>query len=347
MKKRLTLLMALVLFVSMSIVSEAGIFGFLRRQETTSKDRDGKIVVGLSLPTQREERWVRDREQMQREAMRLGIDLRVQISDADVALQNAQIENLLAQGIDVLILAPHDSAAVASAVENAQREGVPVISYDRLIMNADVELYISFDNVGVGRLQGEYITKQVPKGNYVIMSGAATDNNATLFKQGAMEFIQPLIDKGDINVVSEQSVDDWLPSNALRIIEDALTRSRNNVDAILAPNDGTAGGAVVALEAQGMAGKVPVTGQDAEVAAVRRIVAGTQSMTIFKDTRALGTAAIEAAVKMAKNEEVETNGKVNNNYADIPSLLLIPQLVTKENIDVLFDSGYMKRDDVY
>lgn len=279
--------------------------------------------------------------------MRLGIDLRVQISDADVALQNAQIENLLAQGIDVLILAPHDSAAVASAVENAQREGVPVISYDRLIMNADVELYISFDNVGVGRLQGEYITKQVPKGNYVIMSGAATDNNATLFKQGAMEFIQPLIDKGDINVVSEQSVDDWLPSNALRIIEDALTRSRNNVDAILAPNDGTAGGAVVALEAQGMAGKVPVTGQDAEVAAVRRIVAGTQSMTIFKDTRALGTAAIEAAVKMAKNEEVETNGKVNNNYADIPSLLLIPQLVTKENIDVLFDSGYMKRDDVY
>ncbi|MCA1755288.1 MAG: substrate-binding domain-containing protein [Spirochaeta sp.] len=300
------------------------------------------IVVGVSLPTQREERWVRDRDTMIAEAEREGIDLRVAVADADVAQQAAQVENLLAQGVQVLILAPHDANAAASLVEEAAADGVPVISYDRLILSDMVDVYLSFDNERVGELQGEYITNLVPSGNYIVMSGAPTDNNATLFKRGAMKYIQPLADSGDITIVTERAVDNWLPENALNIVENALTSNNNEVDAILAPNDGTAGGAIQALSAQGLAGSVPVTGQDAELAGVRRIVQGTQSMTIFKDTRELGTAAIQAAITLAQGGSVETNNVVEG----VPSLLLTPHVITADNIDMLVDSGYLTREEI-
>ncbi|MDK2811107.1 MAG: D-xylose transport system substrate-binding protein [Petroclostridium sp.] len=309
---------------------------------------DQKIVVGLSLPTQREERWVRDKETMEAEAKKLGIDLKVQISDNDAGKQMAQAENLLAQGINVLILAPHDATGAAPIVDMAHKAGVKVISYDRLVMNSDVDLYISFDNVKVGEIQGKYITEKVPKGNYLVLAGSPTDNNAKLFREGAMKYIQPLVDKGDIKVVHDEWVKDWQPSEAMKIAENALTANKNDIQAVLAPNDGTAGGVIQALAAQGLAGKVPVTGQDAELAAAKRIVEGIQSMTVFKDTRELGKAAIAAAIKMAKGESIESNGKVNNNKIDVPSLLLTPIAVDKDNLDkVLIDSGYLKKEDVY
>ncbi len=303
----------------------------------------GEIMVGLSLPTQREERWVRDRETMIAEAEREGIDLRVAVADADVAQQAAQVENLLAQGVQVLILAPHDADAAASLVEEAAADGVPVISYDRLILSDLVDVYLSFDNERVGELQGEFITNLVSSGNYIVMSGAPTDNNAALFKRGAMKYIQPLADSGGITIVSERAVDNWLPENALNIVENALTASDNKVDAILAPNDGTAGGAIQALSAQGLAGEVPITGQDAELAGVRRIVEGTQSMTIFKDTRELGIAAIQAATTLAEGGSVDTNSVVEG----VPSLLLTPHIITADNIDLLIDSGYLSRSEIY
>lgn len=332
MKKRI-LAVALALMVLFTVNLSAA----------EAKKKNGKkVVIGLSLPTQREERWVKDKDAMIARAKELGIDLRVQISDADVALQNSQCENLLAQGIDVLILAPHDAAAAATIVEKAHAEGVKVISYDRLIMNSDVDTYISFDNVKVGELQGEFITKKVPKGNYIIMMGAPTDNNAKLFKQGAMKYIQPLIDKGQIKVIADQAVDNWEPQNALKIVENALTKANNKVDAILAPNDGTAGGAVEALSAQGLAGKVVITGQDSEAAAAKRIVAGTQSMTIFKDTRELAKEAIRIALSMAKGEKLKTTATVNNNKIEVPSVLLSPKVITKENVNDLVKAGYLK-----
>jgi D-xylose transport system substrate-binding protein len=305
--------------------------------------------IGLSLPTQREARWVSDKNTMEAYAKQLGVDLRVAVADADTAQQASQVENLIAQGVKVLILAPNDAAAAASLCDKAQAEGIPTISYDRLITNTkNVNLYISFDNVKVGELQGQFITKLVPQGNYIIMSGAPTDNNAKLFKQGAMKYIQPLIDSGKIHVVADQAVDNWLPANALNIVENALTASNNKVDAILAPNDGTAGGAIVALQAQGLAGKVPITGQDSEAAAAKRIIAGTQSMTIFKDTRELGKAAIDAAIAMAKGQTPVINNKVNNGVFDVPSNLLTPYVVTKDNLDkMLIDSGYLTHDQVY
>lgn len=318
--------------------------------ETRAKDSDSSapVKIGLSLPTQREERWVRDKAKMEEEAKKLGIDLKVQVSDNDAAKQDAQCENLISQGIEVLILAPHDAKSAASIVDKAHKAGIKVISYDRLVMDTDVDLYLSFDNVKVGELQGEYLTKLVPKGNYVVLAGAPTDNNAKLFREGAMKYIKPLADKGDINIVMDQAVKDWQPSEAMKLMENALTANNNDIQAVLAPNDGTAGGCIQALAAQKLDGKVPITGQDSEVQAAQRIVQGTQTITIFKDTRELGKVAVEAAVKLAKGEDAGVNNKINNNKIDVPSILLAPIVVDKANIDkVLIESGYMKKEDVY
>ncbi len=306
--------------------------------------------VGLSLPTQREERWVKDKLTMEAEAKKHGIDLRVQVTDNDAAKQVAQCENLISQGIKVLILAPHDASSASVIIDKAAKAGIKVISYDRLVTDSPLDYYyLSFDNVKVGELQGEYITKRVPKGTYVVLAGSPTDNNAKLFREGAMKFIKPLADKGDIKIVMDQFVKDWQPSEAQKLCEQALTANQNKIDAVLAPNDGTAGGCIQALAAQGLAGKVPITGQDAELAGAIRIEQGTQSMTIFKDTRELGKKAIEMAMDLASGKPIDTKGRVvNNNTKDVPSVLLTPVIVTKDNLDdVLVKSGYLKKEQVY
>lgn len=311
--------------------------------------RAAGVKVGLSLPTQREERWVRDGETMKAAAKAAGIDLRVQVTDNDAGKQVAQCENLISQGIKVLILAPHDASSASVIVDKATKAGIKVISYDRLVTDSMADyLYLSFDNVKVGELQGEFITKAVPKGSYILLAGSPTDNNAKLFRAGAMKYIKPLADKGEIKVVMDQFVKDWQPSEAQKICEQALTANRNKVDAVLAPNDGTAGGCIQALAAQGLAGKIPITGQDAELAGAIRIARGTQSMTIFKDTRQLGQKAIEIAAQLAAGTPVATNAVVNNGKKDVPSVLLTPYVVDKSNLDkVLIDSGYLKRNAVY
>lgn len=309
-----------------------------------------KLKIGLSLATLQEERWVRDKDRITKDCADQGIELLVQIANMDAATQESQCENLFTQGINVLILAPQDASAAATIVDKAHAAGVKVISYDRLVMNtANDDVYISFDNVQVGVLQGTWLTKAVPKGNYAILSGAPSDNNAKLFKQGAMSIIQPLVDKKDIKIVADQAVVEWKPENAQKIMENALTANKNNIQGVLAPNDGTAGGCIQALAAQGLAGKVPITGQDAELAAAQRIVKGTQGMTVFKDTRMLGDAAVEAAKMLFAGQPLtKATQTVNNNKADVPSILLTPIAVTKDNIDVsLIDSGYLKKADVY
>jgi D-xylose transport system substrate-binding protein len=308
------------------------------------------VKVGLSLPTQREERWVNDKKVMEAEAKAKGVDLRIQVTDNDAAKQVAQCENLISQGVKVLILAPHDASSASVIIDQAVKAGIKVVSYDRLVTDSPHDYYyLSFDNVKVGELQGEFITKKVPKGTYVVLAGSPTDNNAKLFREGAMKFIGPLAQKGDVKIVMDQFVKDWQPAEAQKLMEQALTANQNKIDAVLAPNDGTAGGAIQALAAQGLAGKVPVTGQDAELAGAIRIVQGTQSMTIFKDTRLLGKKAIEMAVALAEGKTVDTQGKVVfNNKRDVPSVLLTPFVVTRENLDaMLVDSGYLKRERVY
>lgn len=229
-----------------------------------------KIRIGLSLDTLKEERWQHDRDLFVAHAKELGADVLVQAANSDDALQNSQAENLLTEGVNVLVVVPHNGKSAATIVEAAHKAGVPVIAYDRLIRDCDLDLYVTFDPEKVGEEQADYAVKHRPKGNYVLIGGAPTDNNAVLVRQGQMKILQPSIDKGDIKIVGDQWATDWQPVEALKIMENALTKNNNKVDAVVVSNDGTAGGVVQALNEQGLAGKVLVTGQDADLAGCQR-----------------------------------------------------------------------------
>jgi D-xylose transport system substrate-binding protein len=308
-----------------------------------------KVTIGFSMDTLKEERWQRDRDLFVAKAEELGARVLVQAANGDDALQNSQAENLLTQGVDVLLVAPHNGKTAAIIVESAHKAGVPVIAYDRLINDSDLDLYISFDNVGVGEMQANYLVQRKPSGNYVLIGGAPTDNNALLFRKGQMNVIQPLVDKGAIKIISDQWAKDWQAVEALKIMENALTRSNNQVDAVVASNDGVAGGAIQALAEQKLAGKVLVSGQDAELAACQRIVNGTQSMTVYKPIKLLAHRAAEVAMRLARKQpHGETTKPLSNGKIDVPSILLLPVAVDKDNMAAtVIADGYHKVEQVY
>jgi D-xylose transport system substrate-binding protein len=306
-------------------------------------------VIGFSMDTLKEERWQRDRDLVVAEAEKRGARVIVQAANGNDAVQNSQAENMLTQGIDVLLVAPHNGKTAAVIVEAAHKAGVPVIAYDRLILDSDLDLYVTFSPVRVGELQGDYALKHKPKGNYVLIGGAPTDNNALLLRQGQMSILKGPIDRGDIKVVSDQWAKEWQPMEALKIMENALTRNNNQVDAAVVSNDGTAGGAIQALAEQKLAGKVVVTGQDADLAACQRIVAGTQSMTIYKPIRVLAAKAAEVALALANKQPVsDKTSPVANGKKDVPSILLEPIPVDKDNlVSTIIADGYQKLEAVY
>ena len=307
-----------------------------------------KIRIGFSMDSLQLERWQRDRDLFQKRAQELGAEVLVQSADGNDAVQVRQAENLLTQGVDVLVVVPHNGEIAASIVESAKRQHVPVLAYDRIIRNSDVDFYISYDNEKVGEAQAKYLLDHAPKGNYVLIGGSPTDNNAHLVRDGQMAVLKPAIDRGDIKIVADQWAKDWLPSEALRHTENALTQANNKVAAVVASNDSTAGGVVQALEEQKLAGKTQVSGQDADLAACQRIVAGTQSMTVYKPIKPLASRAAEIAVALAKRENVESNAKINNGFKDVPSYLLTPVVVDQSNIvSTVIDDGFLKMEDVY
>jgi D-xylose transport system substrate-binding protein len=308
----------------------------------------GPIRIGFSMDSLQLERWQRDRDIFVAKAKELGATVMVQSADGNDATQVQQSENLLTEGVDVLVVVPHNGEISASIVNSAKRQHVPVLSYDRLIRNSDVDFYISFDNVRVGELQAKYLLDRAPKGNYILIGGSPTDNNARLLRQGQMNILQPAIDRGDIKIVADQWSKDWLPSEALAHTENALTQNHNDVVAVVASNDSTAGGVVQALEEQKLTGKVLVSGQDADLAACQRIVEGTQSMTVYKPIEPLASRAAEIAVELAKHETVESNGAVNNGFKSVPSYLLEPIVVDKSNMgQTVIKDGFLREEDVY
>jgi len=312
------------------------------------RDKSGQVRIGFSMDTLKEERWQRDKREFEKRAAELGAELTVQVANGDDKVQVQQCENMLTRGVDVLVVAPHNGDVAASIVEAAHRQGVPVISYDRLIRNSDVDLYLSFDNMRVGEMQARYILERAPKGNYVLIEGSQSDNNARLYREGHMKVLRPAVERGDIKIVVEQWAREWLASEALRYTEDALTRMGNDVVAVVAANDGTAGGVISAIEGRRLTGQVLVSGQDAELPAVQRIVEGKQTMTVYKPITMLARRAVEAAVALARGERVETSTTVNNGRKDVPSILLDPIIVDKSNVtETVVDDGYHKLEDVY
>ncbi len=296
--------------------------------------------IGFSIDDMRVERWARDRDYFVEAAGKLGAKVFVQSADASEQKQMAQIENLISRGVDVLVIVPYNATVLQNAIKEAKKAKIKVLSYDRLILNADIDAYISFDNKAVGEMQARGVVAVKPKGNYYLLGGAPTDNNAKMLREGQMAVLQPLIDKGDIKVVGKQWVKDWSPSEALAIVENALTANGNKIDGIVASNDATAGGAIQALAAQKLAGKVPVSGQDADLAAVKRVIAGSQTMTVYKPLKVIATEAAKLAVQLVRNEKPAYNGQYDNGFKKVDTLLLKPTPLTKANADILIKDGF-------
>lgn len=297
-------------------------------------------VIGFCIDDLRVERWSRDRDYFVAAAKKLGATVSVQSADASEERQISQIENLISRGVDVIVIVPFNSKTLGNVVAEAKKAGIKVVSYDRLILDADVDAYISFDNEKVGELQAQGVYDAKPKGNYFLLGGAPTDNNAKMLREGQLKVLKPAIDRGDIKVVGEQWVPEWSAATALRIVEDALTANSNKIDAIVASNDGTAGGAIQALAAQKLAGKVPISGQDADLAAVKRVIAGTQTMTVYKPIKLIATKAAQLSVDLAKGQKPQFNAQYDNGKKKVDTILLQPTVLTKKNVDVVVKDGF-------
>jgi D-xylose transport system substrate-binding protein len=322
-----------------------------RGGKATGAAQDDRIVIGLSLDTLKEARWQADREQFVKRAGELGAEVRVLAANSDDTVQVSDVEKLITSKVDVLVIVPHDGTAMAKGVKMAHDADIPVIAYDRMIRDSDPDLYVSFDNEHVGELQARFLVEHLPtpgKGRIVRIYGAKTDNNAALFKRGQDRVLEPLIKSGDIEVVHEDWAEDWKPENAKRIVNAAITANGPRIDAVLASNDGTAGGAIQALSEEGLAGKVLVTGQDAETVALQRIAVGTQAMTIYKPLRTLASGAAELAVQMADRRVVVASKSIDNGHGLVPSVLFDVVTVTRDNIlETVVRDGQATYDDVY
>lgn len=312
---------------------------------------DGIIKIGFSMATLKEERWQKDNAAFKEHCKKMNVECVITVANADAQQQANDVDNLLTQGVDVLVIAPHDSTQAASMVDKAKAQNVPVISYDRLINSDKIDLYISHQVPVIGRKMAEYALKKVPKGNYVMVYGASTDNNGLILKREQKAVLKSAVDRGDIKIVAEQHAKDWKPEEALKIVENALTQNADKIDAVLASNDGTAGGAISALETKGLAGtgKVLVTGQDAEKAALQRIAEGTQTMTIYKPIEPLAQGAVEAAIKIAKGEKIDSEPFQSEGMAKaVPAILLEVIVVDKDNLmTTVVKDGWITFDELY
>ncbi|QFU07699.1 D-xylose-binding periplasmic protein precursor [Rhodobacteraceae bacterium THAF1] len=303
-------------------------------------------TVGVSWSNFQEERWKTDEAAIQGALEEAGATYISADAQSSSSKQLSDIESLISQGADVLIVLAQDTQAVIPAVQAAANEGIPVIAYDRLIED-DRAFYLTFDNVEVGRMQARAVLEAQPTGNYVMIKGSPTDPNADFLRGGQQEVLQEAIDAGDITIVGEAYTDQWLPANAQRNMEQILTQNDNNVDAVVASNDGTAGGAVAALAAQGMDG-IPVSGQDADGAALNRVAQGTQTVSVWKDSRDLGARAGEIAVALAGGESMSDIEGAEEWTSPAGTTLIAqflePVPITQDNLDVVVDAGWIEKD---
>ena len=305
-------------------------------------------AIGVSWSNFQEERWTTDEAAIQQAIEAAGGSYIGVDAQSSISKQLADIESLLARGVDGLIVLAQDNEAILPAIEQAVAEGVPVVGYDRLIEHSEV-FYLTFDNVEVGRMQARAVYAVQPTGNYVFIKGSSADPNADFLHGGQLDVLQEAIDRGDIAVVGEAYTDAWLPENAQRNMEQILTANDNEVDVVVASNDGTASGVVAALAAQGMEGGVPVSGQDADHAALNRVALGTQTVSVWKDSRSLGRAAVEIVVAMVEGAAMdEIPGAVvwdgGPRGVAMHSVFLEPIPITRDNLDVVIEAGWVRRD---
>lgn len=302
-------------------------------------------TVGVSWANFQEERWKRDEAAIKAALEKAGAKYISADAQGSNEKQLADIESLITKGANALIVLAWDADAVLPAVQKAKERKIPVVAYDRLIQDKDV-LYITFDNVEVGRMQARAVFKHKPEGNYAFIKGAATDPNADFLFGGQMEVLKAAIAAGKIKNVGEQYTDSWSPENAQKNMEQILTKNNGKIDAVVASNDGTAGGVVAALKSRNLVG-IPVSGQDGDIAALNRIARGEQTVSVWKDARELGRAAAESAVKLAKKQKVEAK-TWDGGSKKIPmqSIFLAPIPVTADNLKLVIDAKWATKEQV-
>ncbi|MFN4100380.1 MAG: D-xylose ABC transporter substrate-binding protein [Pararhodobacter sp.] len=319
--------------------------GFTTSAVTTPALAQG-LTVGVSWSNFQEERWRTDESAIVAALEAAGATYLSADAQSSSAKQLSDIEALIAQGVDALIVLAQDAQAIGPAVQAAADEGIPVVAYDRLIEDPRA-FYLTFDNVEVGRMQARAVFEQAPEGRYVMIKGSPTDPNADFLRGGQQEIIQAAVDSGAITIVGEAYTDAWLPANAQRNMEQILTAADNEVDAVIASNDGTAGGVVAALTAQGMQG-LPVSGQDGDHAALNRIALGTQTVSVWKDARDLGRTAAEIAVALAGGTVMaDVDGAAewtSPSGTTMTSLFLAPVPITQENLSLVVDAGWITQE---
>jgi D-xylose transport system substrate-binding protein len=305
------------------------------------------MTVGVSWSNFQEERWKTDEAAIKGALEAAGAKYVSADAQSSSAKQLSDVESLIAQGVDALIILAQDSAAIGPAIEAASAEGIPVVGYDRLIEDSRA-FYLTFDNVEVGRMQARAVFEAAPTGRYVMIKGSPTDPNADFLRGGQQEILQAAIDSGAITIVDEAYTDGWLPANAQRNMEQILTANDNGVDAVVASNDGTAGGVVAALTAQGMEG-IPVSGQDGDHAALNRVALGTQTVSVWKDARDLGAAAGEIAVALAKSDGDMSGVSGQQEWTSpggtkMTARFLSPVPVTAANLSAVVDAGWITQE---
>jgi D-xylose transport system substrate-binding protein len=336
MKSAKTLVLGAALLASVSLTPFAAM----------AKD----ITVGVSWSNFQEERWKTDEAAIKGALDKVGAKYISADAQASPSKQLTDVESLISKGANVLLILAMDNEAILPAVKKATDEGIPVIAYDRLIESPNV-LYITFDNVGVGRMMAKEILKAKPAGNYAFIKGDKGDANADFLFSGIKEVLGPAITAGKIKNVGETYTDGWKPDNAQKEMEQILTKNNNKIDAVVSENDGMAGGVVAALTAQGLAGVVPVSGQDGDKANINRIALGTQTVDIWKDSRDLGKTAGEAAVALAKGKKMSDISGVKPfsggaKGVKVNGILLTPLAVTKDNLNVIVDKGWITKAEV-
>ena len=303
----------------------------LKGQLAQAHDRN-KLQIGFSIEDMKGERWQTDLNSFEVRAKQLGAEVISRDAGGDADRQFQQVQDMIKAGIKVLVLMPRDTTKASRMVDAAKSANVKVISYDRLVQNSDVDLFVSFDRLEIGRMQAEYLVKQAPRGNYVLIAGSPLDEGAKTLHDAQMSVLLPYINRGDIKVIADGYTKDWLPSEAYLFMLKAIDSAQGQIAAVLASNDGLAGGAIQALREHNLAGKVAVSGQDADLAAVICIAQGTQSMTVYKPIVNEAAIAAEEAVRLAKGEKARADGTMSNGKMKVPTIMLKPVVVTKDNI---------------
>lgn len=337
------LIMILFIGISMILVSCQG-----EEDDIPEPEGEDKVVVGFSLGTLMEDRWIRDRDIFISMAQEEGIEVIVTNANKDSDLQYQQVVEMLKQDIDVLVIAPNDSVNEERCVKAAKARNIPVISYDRLVYNGNVDAYITFNNEEIGELMASYLVEKVPKGGYLIVSGAENDNNSQTVHKGWMNILHPYIQDGSIEILGETWVEGWKRETAFKFVSSELKKNRDNIDVIISGNDSLAWGAIDALSEAQVTKVVEVGGQDADLVACQRIITGEQAVTIYKPIKKLVAETVKVCLQLVEGNKIEGDGLIFDGRYEVPYIQIGVEQVIKDNIDdTVIKDGFHLYEDVY